>query len=162
MFRINGAGTVTQIATLYPSGAPNTAEGPAVVPPGLGGPHAGEIWIADEIGNAVHTVGQPPGYAVTLNFLSHPSAEGLYVVPDPSVHLLRKLFLWAGGTTAVPTRSGYIRRPTSYRLRGKVILTSESNGDFADTVVVSWDGSQYVKTSFAPRVPGVNEGAFFR
>ena len=25
----------------------------------------------------------PPTYTVTNNFLSHPSAEGLYVVPDP-------------------------------------------------------------------------------
>ena len=29
------------------------------MPPSLGGPHAGEIWIADEVGNAVHTVGAP-------------------------------------------------------------------------------------------------------
>src|SRR5580765_1356207 len=80
---VGGTGVVTQIASLYPPGAPNTAEGPAVVPPGLGGPHAGEIWIADEVGNAVHTVGIPPTYTVTNNFLSHPSAEGLYAVPNP-------------------------------------------------------------------------------
>jgi hypothetical protein len=71
---VGGTGVVTQIADLYPSGSGNTAEGPAVVSPTLGGPHAGEIWIADEIGNAVHTVGQPPTYTVTLNFLSHPTA----------------------------------------------------------------------------------------
>ena len=34
-------------------------------------------------------------------------------------------------------------------LGGKVILTSESNGDGADTVVVSFNGLNYVKTSFA-------------
>ena len=69
VFRVNGTGTVTQIATLYPPNSANTAEGPAVVPPTLGGPHAGEIWIADEVGNAVHTVGLPPTYTVTNNFL---------------------------------------------------------------------------------------------
>ena len=70
VFRVNGAGTVTQIATIYPPNSPNTAEGPAVVPPAFG-PHGGEIWIADEVGNAFHTVGLPPTYTVTLNVVSH-------------------------------------------------------------------------------------------
>ena len=61
------------------------------MPPTLGGPHAGEIWIADEVGNAVHTVGLPPTYTVTNNFLFHPTAEGLYVVPDPPCTFLRQL-----------------------------------------------------------------------
>ena len=48
VFRVNGAGTVTQIATLFPPDpAAHAVEGPAVVPPGFG-PHGGEIWIADE------------------------------------------------------------------------------------------------------------------
>jgi len=160
VFRANGLGTVTQIATIYPPNSSNTAEGPAVVSPLLGGPHAGEIWIADEVGNAVHTVGLPPTYTVTNNFLSHPTAEGLYAIPDPlctycgsfSFGLAEQQqfqFVW------LYPQSDFVG------LGGKVILTSESNGDNADTVVVSWDGFQYVKTSFAPRVPGVNEGASF-
>src|SRR6266850_1214634 len=64
VFRVNGAGTVTPIASLFPPGSSNVAEGPAVVPPGFG-PHGGEIWVADEIGNAIHTVGLPPTYTVT-------------------------------------------------------------------------------------------------
>src|SRR6266496_6845342 len=45
VFRINGAGTVTQIASLpLPFGG--EIEGPAVVPPGFG-PHGGKIWVAD-------------------------------------------------------------------------------------------------------------------
>ena len=46
-------------------------------------------------------------------------------------------------------------------LDGKVILTSESGGDFADTVIVSWNGTQYVKTSFAPG-PRHKRGCLFR
>src|SRR5437762_5589737 len=52
VFRIDGAGTVTPIATLFPPGG-GEIEGPAVVPPGFG-PHGGEIWVADGDGSAVH------------------------------------------------------------------------------------------------------------
>ena len=104
VFRINGAGTVTHIASLFPPGPAYTVEGPAVVPPGFG-PHGGEIWVADEDNNAVHAVGLPPTYTVTLNILSHFSAEGVYVIPNASVRLLRQRLL-PGGTTAVPTRLG--------------------------------------------------------
>ena len=78
VFRVHGDGTVTQIA----AGAGASIEGPAVVPPGFG-PHGGEIWVADEAGNAVHTIGVPPTYTVTLNILSHEYAEGVYVIPNP-------------------------------------------------------------------------------
>ena len=44
---------------------------------------------------------------------------------------------------------------------GKVILTSESDGDVADTVCRNLQWAQYVQTSFAPRIPGVNEGSSF-
>src|SRR6266571_4605036 len=77
VYRVNGAGTATQIAG--PFGL--EIEGPAVVPPGFG-PHGGEIWVADENANAVHTVGLPPTYTVTLNILSHVSTEGVFVIPS--------------------------------------------------------------------------------
>ncbi|MFL6504875.1 MAG: hypothetical protein ACJ8KC_05620, partial [Candidatus Udaeobacter sp.] len=160
VFRVNGGGTVTQIATIYPPNSSNTAEGPAVVPPGLGGPHAGEIWIADEIGNAVHTVGLPPTYTVTNNFLSHPTAEGIYVVPNPVCTFCGSFAF--GLAEQQQFQQLWLYPATNFGgLGGKVILTSESDGDNADTVVVSWNGAQYVKTSFGPRIPGVNEGASF-
>jgi len=160
VFRVNGAGTVTPIATIYPPNSPNTAEGPAVVPPGLGGPHAGEIWIADEIGSAIHTVGLPPTYTVTNNFLLHPTAEGVYVVPEPTCTFCGSFAFGLAEQQQFQTL--WLYPQTDFvGLGGKVILTSESNGDNADTVVVSWNGAQYVKTSFGPRVPGVNEGASF-
>ena len=60
VFRVNGAGTVTHIATLFPPlPTLHGIEGPAVVPPTFG-PHGGKIWIADEIAGAVHAVGPPP------------------------------------------------------------------------------------------------------
>ena len=63
------------------------------MPPTLGGPHAGEIWIADEIGNAVHTVGLPPTYTVTNNFLLHRFRGRPLRCPEPYVHLLWELVL---------------------------------------------------------------------
>ena len=51
VFRVHGDGTDTQIAG--PFGI--EIEGPAVVPLGFG-PHGGEIWVADEDGNAIHAV----------------------------------------------------------------------------------------------------------
>src|SRR3982750_4608748 len=66
VFRVNGSGTVTHIAGLFPGG--QAVEGPAVVPP-LFGPHGGEIWVADEGTHFIHTIGPPPTYTVTLNFL---------------------------------------------------------------------------------------------
>ena len=47
------------------------------------------------------------------------------------------------------------------RVGGNVLLVSESGGDNADTVVLSFNGFQYIKISLASRVPGVNEGASF-
>ena len=46
-------------------------------------------------------------------------------------------------------------------LGGNVILASESGGDGADTSLVTFNGTNYVQTSFGPRPPGVNEGASF-
>src|SRR6266480_3208517 len=84
VFRVHGDGTggAAPIASLFPGGG-HEVEGPAVVPPGFG-PHGGEIWVADENpGNAVHAIGPPPTYTVTLNILSHVAAEGVFVIPSP-------------------------------------------------------------------------------
>jgi hypothetical protein len=160
VFRVHGDGTATLIAG--PFGL--EIEGPAVVPPGFG-PHGGEIWVADEDANAVHAVGPPPTYTVTLNILSHVSAEGVYVIPSPpcafcdappagpSAFFLAEQqnlqFVW--------------RYPLSdfTGLGGNVIVTSESGVQGADTSLVTVSGGNYVQSSFGPRIGGVNEGASF-
>jgi len=111
VFRVHGDGSVAHIATLFPPD-PNThlIEGPAVVPTPFG-PHGGEIWIADEQANAVHTVGLPPTYTVTLNVLSHVNPEGVYVIPSPPCSYCGQR-LFQRRTTDVPTGVGL----SNYRL----------------------------------------------
>src|SRR6058998_2903807 len=81
VFRVDGNGNATQIASVFPPGE-GEVEGPAVVPP-LFGPHGGEIWVADELNGQVHAIGPPPTYTVTQNILSHVAAEGVWVIPSP-------------------------------------------------------------------------------
>jgi hypothetical protein len=157
VFRVNGAGTVTHIATIFPSGG-GVIEGPAVVPPGFG-PHGGEIWVADEDNNAVHTVGLPPTYTVTQNVLSHFSAEGVYVVPNPPCAYCGNAFYLAEQQMNQFVWAYPLSDFTG--LGGKVILTSEAGGALADTSLVTLNGTNYVQTSFGPRIPGANEGSSF-
>jgi hypothetical protein len=157
VFRVNGSGTVTHIATIFPGGG-GVVEGPAVVPPGFG-PHGGEIWAADEDNSAVHTVGLPPTYTVTQNVLSHFNAEGVYVIPStPCTYCGNAFYL------AEQQQNQFVwAYPLSdfTGLGGNVILTSEAGGPLADTSLVTFNGTNYVQTSFGPRVPGSNEGASF-
>src|SRR6476620_6128200 len=156
IFRIDGGGNVTHIASLFPPGSPNAIEGPAVVPP-LFGTHGGEIWVADETGHAIHTIGLPPLYTVTLNFLHHQFAEGVYVIPNPPCSYCGNAFYGADQQLFQ-----YVwAYPLSdfAGLGGKVLLTSEQGSDGGDTSLVTFDGLNYVQTSFGPRVPGVDEGS---
>ena len=156
VFRVNGAGTVTQIASIFPPGT-GEVEGPAVVPPAFG-PHGGEIWVADEENGAIHTVGLPPTYTVTQNVLSHPEAEGVYVIPNPPCTFCGNFAF--GLAEQQPPQFVWLYPISDFvGLGGNVILTSESQADFADTSLVSVSGGAYVKTSFGPRVPFINEGA---
>jgi hypothetical protein len=157
VFRVNGSGTATHIATIFPSGG-GGVEGPAVVPLSFG-PHGGEIWVADEDNNAVHTVGLPPTYTVTQNVLSHFNAEGVYVIPSSSCTYCGNAFY-----LAEQQQNQFVwAYPQSdfTGLGGNVILTSEAGGLLADTSLVTFNGTNYVQTSFGPRVPGTNEGASF-
>src|SRR5947207_3409346 len=155
VYRVNGAGTATHIAG--PFGL--EIEGPAVVPPGFG-PHGGEIWVADEDANAVHTVGPPPTYTVTLNILSHVSAEGVFVIPPvPCTFCSGGAFFQAEQQI---TQAIYQYPLSDFTgLGGNVLVTSEQGGLGADTSLVTFNGTNYVQSSFGPRVPGVNEGASF-
>jgi hypothetical protein len=158
VFRVDGSGNVTHIAGLFPSGG-GLLEGPAVVPPTFG-PHGGEIWLADEDNHAIHTVGVPPTYTVTLNFLHHQFAEGVYYVPNTVV------FAGTPGSLYLAEQQMF-QLIWQYPLTdftglvGNVILTSEQGADGGDTSLVTFNGVNYVQSSFSPRVPGVNEGAAF-
>ncbi|MFL6501812.1 MAG: hypothetical protein ACJ8LL_13970 [Candidatus Udaeobacter sp.] len=157
VFRINGGGTVTHIASIFPPGA-GEIEGPAVVPPAFG-PHGGEIWVADEDNSAVHTVGLPPSYTVTQNVLSHFNAEGVYVIPNPLCAYCGNAFYLAEQQMNQFVWAYPLSDFTG--LGGNVILTSEAGGLLADTSLVTFNGTNYVQTSFGPRVPGANEGSSF-
>jgi hypothetical protein len=159
VFRVHGDGTETQIAG--PFGV--TIEGPAVVPLTFG-PHGGEIWVADEDGNAVHAVKNtnPPGpgpYTVFPNILSHVDPEGVFVIPNPPCTFCGNAFYQAE-QQIFQTVFAY---PLSdfNMLGGNVIITSEGGGTGADTSLVTVVGNTYVQSSFGPRIPGANEGASF-
>src|SRR5882724_5525826 len=163
VFRVNGAGTVTPIASLFPPGSSNVAEGPAVVPPGFG-PHGGEIWVADEINGQIHAIGPPPTYTVTQNILPHVSAEGVFVIPNPPCSFCDSPPPGSAFFLAEQQMTQQIwRYPLSNfnMLGGNVILTSEEGASGADTSLVTVSGGSYVQSSFGPRVPGTNEGSSF-
>jgi len=134
------------------------------VPPGFG-PHGGEIWVADEDANAVHAVGPPPTYTVTLNILSHVSAEGVYVIPSPPCAFCDSPP--AGPSAFFLAEQQNLQFVWRYPLSdftglgGNVIVTSESGVQGADTSLVTVSGGNYVQSSFGPRVPGANEGSSF-
>jgi hypothetical protein len=153
VFMIDGSGTVTSVA--------NTGtglEGPAVVPVGFG-PHGGEIWAADEENNAIHAVknndptgGNCCGYTVTLNILSHVSAEGVFVIPSPP----SSFFL----AEQQDTQKVYEYPPSNFiGLGGNVLITSEEGIQGADTSLVTTDGISYFQSSFGPRGGGLNGDA---
>jgi len=151
VFKINGAGTVTPIASTG-----GMIEGPAVVPPGFG-PHGGEIWVADEGASAVHAIKNDG--TVTLNILSHVAAEGVFVIPAVPC-----TFCSGGAFFQALQNVGQVwQYPLSdfTGLGGKVLVTSESGGTGADTSLVTFNGTNYVQSSFGPRIPGLNEGSSF-
>src|SRR5438094_2664653 len=161
VFRVDGNGTATFIANVFASGplTDGEIEGPAVVPPGFG-PHGGKIWVADESNNKVHAIGPPPTYTVTLNILSHVSAEGVFVIPSPPCTFC------SGGAffqSEQQITQAIYQYPLSdfTGLGGNVLVTSEQGGLGADTSLVTFNGTNYVQSSFGPRVPGVNEGSSF-
>ena len=157
VFRVHGDGTVAHIAG--PFGV--AIEGPAVVPPGFG-PHGGEIWVADEDGNAIHAVKNtnPPGpgpYTVFPNILFHINPEGVYVIPNPPCSYCGNAFYLAEQQAFQLVWAYPLSDFTG--LGGNVILTSESGILGADTSLVTAVGNTYVQSSFGPRAPGTNEGS---
>src|SRR5215472_7528088 len=157
VFKIDGAGTVTPVA----SGVGVDIEGPAVVPPGFG-PHGGEIWVADEAGNAVHAIKNDG--TVTLNILSHVSTEGVFVIPSvPCTFCDPPPGPSAFFQAEQQITQAIYRYPLSdfTGLGGNVLLTSEQGVAGADTSLITVSGGVYVQSSFGPRVVGLNEGASF-
>jgi hypothetical protein len=159
VFRVDGGGNVTQIASLFPSGD-GLLEGPAVVPQSFG-PHGGEIWVADEQNGFIHTIGPPPTYTVTLNFLKHPTAEGVYVIPSSNNAAICTNFAFFTAEQQLFQLVWAYPLSDFTGLAGNVILVSESGGTGADTSLVTFNGVNYIKTSFGPRIDGINEGSSF-
>ena len=169
VYRIHGnnppGGPVSPIA--FTGGVGAAVEGPAVVPIGFG-PQGGKIWVADEGRNAVHAVGPPPTYTVTLNILSHVSTEGVFVIPSPPCAFCDSP---PGPSAFFQTEQQLNQVVWRYPLTdftlpppglgGNVLLTSEEGAVGADTSLVTVSGGAYVQTSFGPRPPGANEGASF-
>jgi hypothetical protein len=166
VFRLHGDGSFVgpqPIATIN-TGGTQKVETPAI-PPFSFGPHGGEIWVADEGNNAVHTVGLPPAYTVTLNVLSHISAEGVFFIPNPPCTFICPSSNWAFFQAEQQQLQLVWAYPLSDftvpPLGGNMIVTSETGADGADTSLVTFNGVNYVQTSFGPRIPGVNEGSHF-
>src|SRR5439155_3433766 len=173
VFRVDGNGTATFIANVFASGplTDGEIEGPAVVPPGFGS-HGGEIWVADESNDAVHAIKNNNNgtYTVTQSILSHVSAESVSVIPNPPCTFTPAGCQQGQGDGAFFLAEQQLNQLvwkyplsdfTVPPLGGNVILTSESGADFADTSLVTFDGTNYVQSSFGPRVGGTNEGASF-
>ena len=163
VFRVHGNGAVTQIAGPFGT----EIEGPAVVPPGFG-LHGGEIWVADEDQGAIHAVKNlnPPGpgpYVVFPSILTHFSAEGVFVIPNPPCTFCTGNGNWAFAQAEQQLNRIIWTYPVSdfNMLGGNVLITSEAGGDLADTSLVTVSGGNYVQTSFGPRPPGSNEGSSF-
>src|SRR5207249_4923707 len=169
----NGNGTGTFIANVFacaPGCGPLTdgeIEGPAVVPIGFG-PHGGEIWVADESNDAVHAIDNLGN--VTQSILSHVATESVSVIPNPPCTFTPAGCQQGQGDGAFFLAEQQLNQLvwkyplsdfTVPPLGGNVILTSESGADFADTSLVTFDGTNYVQSSFGPRVGGTNEGASF-
>jgi hypothetical protein len=126
--------------------------------------------VADEDSNAVHAVKNtnPPGpgpYTVFLNILSHVSPEGVFVIPSPPCAFCDSPP--AGPSAFFLAEQQNLQFVWRYPLSdftglgGNVIITSESGVQGADTSLVTVSGGNYVQSSFAPRVPGANEGSSF-
>jgi hypothetical protein len=156
VFKIDGAGIVTPVGSTG-----GEIEGPAVVPPGFG-PHGGEIWVADEGGNAVHAIKNDG--TVTLNILSHVSAEGVFVIPqNPCTFCDSSPGPSAFFQAEQQITQAIYRYPLSdfTGLGGNVLVTSEQGVAGADTSLVTFNGTNYVQSSFGPRIAGLNEGSSF-
>src|SRR5262249_1396160 len=149
VFRIHGDGSVAgnaPIATLFPAGLDHSIEGPSVVPPILG-PRGGEIWVADERGNAVHTIAPPPTYTVHLNLPPHITAEGIYYGPSTVVFAGTTGSLYLAEQQLTQQVWTYPLADFPPQLTDKAIITSEQGIAGSDTTVVSFDGVNYVQTS---------------
>ena len=164
VFRIDnlpGGPHITPVGNFFPSGG-GLSEGATVVPPGFG-PHGGELWVADEDNNAIHTMTNAG--TVTLNILPHISAERVIDIPSPICTYCDSPAPGSAFFQAEQQLNQLVwRYPLSdfTGLAGMgVILTSEQGADFADTSLVTFNGTNYVQTSFGPRPPGIDEGSSF-
>ena len=108
------------------------------MPPGFG-PHGGEIWVADEDGNAVHAIKIPPWHRYSKSPLSRYRGRRLRYPAALRAPSARRRLL--------PGEQQLFQIVWQYPLSdflglgGNVILASEAGGDGADTSLVTfrWD-----------------------
>jgi hypothetical protein len=159
VFRINSTGgAFMPIATVNAG----EIEGPAVVPQSFG-PLGGQLLVADEGFSALHAIrnNNPPGpgpYSVTLNVFTHPTAEGVFVVPQTPCTFCTGPNAGAF-FQAIQDGQQIWKTPLAdfAGLGGDVLVTSETTGN---TVSIHWNGTQYVESLFQ-NIQGANEGSSF-
>ena len=151
VWTIDGTGTVTPIAS---TGTP--IEGPAVAPSAFG-PFGGQLLVADEDGNAVHAIRNDG--TVTLNVFQWSSAESVVVI-GPCAFCSGGAFFWAMQLASPPAFIGIYQYPlTDFTgLVGSILVTGEFG---ASTALITFNGTNYVQSSFNNIPGGQGEGSSF-
>ena len=173
VWTVDGTGqpSVTNIANVTFNGQGLEIEGPAVVPLSFGGPHAGQLWVANENypgvapPGALHTIGPPPTYTVTLNVVSYNGAESVQVIPDT---LCRFCPPTGGVHFQAITLYNFGQGPGIYQyvpldfatLGGQLLVTSE-NGIGTSSVKFDVPTQTYVTSFFDNLAGAAFEGSTF-
>jgi hypothetical protein len=165
VWRVDGAGTVTNVGFITSNGRPSHLENPAVVPRGFG-PFGGQLWVTDEdypdtvstVPGAVHAIDSNGN--VTLDVVEWHGAEAVLVIPDNPCTFCSDGALFQAITLNEQGPVGiYQYFPADFSgLGGNVLVPSEEG---VGTALVTFNGTNYV-TSFFDNIPGGTfEGASF-
>jgi len=160
VFRVNGVGTVTQIA----SGVGEEIEGPVVAPASFG-TFGGQILVADEAAGVISAIGPPPTYTVTHNIFNYqndqPTPEALAFVPDqPLCTFCGFAFFQTSQQGAAGQPSMFAYPPSDFtNLSGSLIVTLESD----QRILLVQNLAGNYSTTIFDNPPGFNilEGAGF-
>ena len=160
VFRVNGAGAVTQIA----SAVGEEIEGPVVAPASFG-TFGGQILVADEAAGVISAIGPPPTYTVTHNIFNYqndePTPEALAFVPDqPLCTFCGFAFFQTSQQGAAGQPSMFAYPPSDFtNLSGSLIVTLESD----QRILLVQNLAGNYSTTIFDNPPGFNilEGAAF-
>jgi hypothetical protein len=166
IWKVDGAGTVTNIGfVLDHNNLPRTIENPTVVPRSFG-PFGGQIWVADEdfpdtvstVPGALHAIDSSGN--VTLDVVEWHGAEEVVVIPQALCTFCQNGALFQAITLDNIGPVGiYQYFPADFTgLGGNVLVPSEAGNG---TALVTFDGTNYVTSSFDNIPGGIFEGASF-